>query len=284
VSVLRAGRAGQQAGVSTGPVKRCQTMPTMPTFKIVLAYDGTDFVGWQRQASGISIQGLVEDALRALDERHVPVAGAGRTDAGVHALGQVATFSLNRSIACDALARALNSSLPLDIRVISVEEATATFHARFGAHTKTYRYRIWNADVMSPFERRYAWHAVGRLDVGAMAKAARILEGRHDFAAFQASGNAISKTERELLASTLSSSELRGGELIVYDVTGNGFLRHMVRTIVGTLVEVGRGKQPPEWVSDVIASRDRSRAGQTAPACGLFLVRVEYDRLLAAGP
>jgi len=260
----------------------------MPNFKIVLSYDGTDFVGWQRQASGTSIQGLVEDALRPIGEHDVAVAGAGRTDAGVHALGQVATFSLKRTIAGDALARALNSSLPLDVRVLSVEEAPAEFHARFGAHTKTYRYRLWNSDVMSPFERRYAWHVFGALDVAAMAAAARMLEGCHDFAAFQASRSVISKTEREVYASRISltgaAEDLQGqpSRLIVYEVSGNGFLRHMVRTIVGTLVEVGRGRQRPEWVADVIGSRDRARAGPTAPAAGLFLVRVEYGRALAA--
>jgi tRNA pseudouridine38-40 synthase len=261
----------------------------MPHFKIILAYDGTDFVGWQRQASGTSIQGLIEDALRVIDERDVAVAGAGRTDAGVHALGQVATFSLNRTIPCDALARALNSTLPLDVRVRSVEEAPATFHARFGAHTKAYRYRVWNGEVMSPFERRYAWHVLGQLDVDAMLAAAQLVEGRHDFAAFQATRSAITKTERVVCVSTLAATEVAGdteehtpSRLIVYEIAGNGFLRHMVRTIVGTLVEVGRGRQRPEWVAEVIASRDRTRAGPTAPAAGLFLVRVEYGRALAA--
>jgi tRNA pseudouridine38-40 synthase len=260
----------------------------MPHFKIVLSYDGTDFVGWQRQASGTSIQGLIEDALRAIDERDVAVAAAGRTDAGVHALGQVATFSLNRTIACEALARALNSTLPPDVRVRAVEEAPAAFHARFGAQTKAYRYRLWNGDVMSPFERRYAWHVLGLLDVDAMTAAARLVEGRHDFAAFQATRSAITQTERVVRVSTLTTTEVTGTDehtpsrLIVYDIAGDGFLRHMVRTIVGTLVEVGRGRQRPEWVAEVIASRDRTRAGPTAPAAGLFLVRVEYCRALAA--
>src|SRR3989442_12677270 len=138
----------------------------MTSFKIVLAYDGTQFVGWQRQAAGTSIQGLLEDALRALDQRDVAVIGAGRTDAGVHALGQVAGFSLERAIAPDALIRAVNGRLPDAVRVVSAVEVSPAFHARFGARSKTYCYRIWNGDVMSPFERAYAWHVPGSIAVG----------------------------------------------------------------------------------------------------------------------
>src|SRR5438093_9033996 len=140
----------------------------MQTFRFTLAYDGTGFVGWQRQASGISIQGLLEDALRDLDGRDVTVIGAGRTDAGVHALGQVAGFSLARTIAPDAVLRAVNSRLPPSVRVVSAQEAPADFHARFGARTKTYRYRLWNGEVISPFERQYAWHITDALDIDRM--------------------------------------------------------------------------------------------------------------------
>ena len=277
----------------------------MPTFKITLAYDGTDYVGWQRQANGVSIQALIEEALRALDGRDVTVSGAGRTDAGVHALGQVAAFTIARELEPDALIRALNAHLPRAIRVLSAEPALPAFHPRFGARAKTYRYRVWNGDVMSPFERRYAWHVPGPLDVEAMRAAARLLEGRHDFAAFQAAGSSVATTVREIVMSTISTTEdavdmeeesgsqarfdllvpsvHRGGELIVYDVTGSGFLRHMVRIIVGSLVEVGRGRQPAEWISGVIASGNRAMAGPTAPPDGLFLVRVEYADALAAG-
>src|SRR4051794_26248004 len=161
----------------------------MATFKITLAYDGTDYVGWQRQANGVSIQGLIEDALREIDGRHVPVAGAGRTDAGVHALGQVAGFTIARAIGPDTLVRALNAHLPPAIRVINAEEVPPEFHARFGARAKTYRYNLWNGEIMSPFERRRAWHVPGPLDVKAMGTAARLIEGVHDFAAFQATGS-----------------------------------------------------------------------------------------------
>src|SRR5438105_3249849 len=145
----------------------------MPAFKIVLSYDGTDYVGWQRQAEGVSVQGLVEAALRELDERDVPVTGAGRTDAGVHALGQVAGFSLQRAISAGTVRRALNARLPASIRVVEAEDAAPAFHARFDARSKTYRYRIWNGDIISPFEHRYAWHVPGALDIAAMAAAAR---------------------------------------------------------------------------------------------------------------
>jgi tRNA pseudouridine38-40 synthase len=245
----------------------------MKTFKITLAYDGTGFVGWQRQAAGVSVQGLLEDALRELDERDVAVAGAGRTDAGVHALGQVASFPLARVIAPHALVRALNARLPDQVRALSAVEVPAGFHARFGARTKMYRYRVWNAERLNPFERQYAWHVMGGLDVDQMDAAARLVEGRHDFAAFQASGGARRTTEREVYSSRVTGS----GALVLYEISGNGFLRHMVRAIVGTLVEIGRGRRGADWMREVIASRDRSHAGPTAPAEGLFLVGVDYD-------
>jgi tRNA pseudouridine38-40 synthase len=252
----------------------------MPSFKITLAYDGTGFVGWQRQASGSSIQGLLEDILHELDNRPVTVIGAGRTDAGVHATGQVASVSLDLPLSASALAGLLNARLPGEVRVLSAEEVPSSFHARFDARAKTYRYRIWNVDVVSPFERRYAWHVPGRLDVGAMAAGASVLVGRHDFVAFQGAGSMTHTTER-----FVSSSRVVGGAagfvgdapgIIVYEISGDGFLRHMVRNVVGSLVEVGRGRRSAEWIGEVLAGRDRSRAGPTAPARGLFLTTVEY--------
>jgi len=244
------------------------------TFKITIAYDGTDFVGWQRQASGASIQGLLEDALRELDDRDVPVVGAGRTDAGVHALAQCASFTLTRTIAPDALVRAMNARLPESIRVIAAAAAAAGFNARFDARAKTYRYRIWNRDVLDPFERRYAWHLPGPLDVNAMTGAARAIEGRHDFAAFQASGSAVQATVRTVARSRVTHDR---GALVLYEIAGDGFLRHMVRAIVGTLVEIGRGRRRGDSLRETIEARDRGAAGPTAPAHGLFLVAVSYD-------
>jgi tRNA pseudouridine38-40 synthase len=245
----------------------------MPSFRITIAYDGTPFVGWQRQAEGTSIQGLIENALAELDGREVAVAGAGRTDAGVHACAQVASFTLVRDTSPDVVVRSLNGKLPPEIRVQAAEEVPASFHARFDATWKRYRYRLWNADVLNPFERAYVWHVPGTLDVAAMAEAARSIEGRHDFAAFQTVGGAGGPTVRVV---TLSTVARRDDGLVTYEVEGDGFLRHMVRAIVGTLVEVGRGRRDPEWMRDLIASRDRSQAGRTAPAHGLFLVAVGY--------
>jgi tRNA pseudouridine38-40 synthase len=245
----------------------------MPSFKITVAYDGGPFVGWQRQAEGTSIQGLLEDALRDLDGRDVTVVGAGRTDAGVHAFAQVASFTLVRETSPDVVVRSLNAKLPPEIRVRSAEDVPGSFHARFNATSKRYRYRLWNADVLNPFERAYVWHVSGPLDVAAMAEAARFVEGRHDFAAFAAAGGAPGPTERVIALSTVARNE---DGLVTYEVEGDGFLRYMVRAIVGTLVDVGRGRHGPEWMREVIASRDRSQAGQTAPPHGLFLVRVGY--------
>jgi len=254
----------------------------MPTFKLTLAYDGTGLVGWQRQAEGTSVQGLLEDALSELDGRPVSVAGAGRTDAGVHALGQVAGATLERSIDAPTLVRALNVRLPLAVRVLHAADAAANFHARFQARRKTYRYRLWNAEVISPFERAYAWHVLGPpLDIDSMNEAAEQVVGAHDFAAFQGTGTETATTEREVFSSTVArptNSSLAPGEaLVTYDISGNGFLRHMVRNIVGTLVEVGRHRRPPGWMGEVMAGRRRTEAGRTAPAEGLFLVRVDYD-------
>ncbi len=290
----------------------------MPSFRITIAYDGTDFVGWQRQASGTSIQGLLEEALRALDERDVAVTGAGRTDAGVHALGQVAAFSVTRALPADVIARALNARLPDAVRILAAVEVPPSFHPRFDARAKTYRYRIWNGDVLSPFERRYAWHRTGALNVDAMQQAAQLLAGEHDFAAFQSAGTDVATTVREVIASRVTTTctiertttartetdgthgiestlpvvsvdrdpvgALRGGALLVYNITGTGFLRHMVRTIVGSLVEIGCGRRPIEWMTHVLESRDRAQAGPTAPAMGLFLVGVDYGGTLATEP
>jgi tRNA pseudouridine38-40 synthase len=261
------------------------------TLKIVLAYDGSTLVGWQRQPSGVSVQARLEDALAAIEGRPVTVAGAGRTDAGVHALGQVASCRIDHRLPPAVLARALNAMLPEDIRVLQVEEVHESFHARYAARLKSYRYLVLSAGVVSPFERRYVWHVPQALDVPAMAAAARHLEGERDFAALQGSGSATKTTVRTIAAARVRESTsievvggslalagpAGGGPLVVFELSGNGFLRHMVRNAVGTLVEIGLGKRGPEWMAEVLASGDRARAGPTAPARGLFLVGVDYD-------
>jgi tRNA pseudouridine38-40 synthase len=252
----------------------------MPSFKITVCYDGTEFVGWQRQAAGASVQGLLEEALGVLDGREVAVTGASRTDAGVHALGQVAGFALKRDIDAASLVRALNARLPATLRVLDASLVSPDFHARFDAVSKTYRYRIWNQEVLGPFERTTVWHVpVPPLDVEPMDAAARLFEGRHDFSAFRATGAATTSAERVIFTSRVRTepTAFGDGRLLTYEVRGDGFLRHMVRTMVGTLLEVGRGRQPASWVSEALASGDRTLVGRTAPATGLFLVAVHYE-------
>lgn len=279
----------------------------MPTYKITLAYDGTGFIGWQRQASGVSVQGLVEDAVRPIAGADVPVAGAGRTDAGVHAVGQVASFALERAVDPATLTRAMNARLPPEVRVLTAETVPPPFHARFSARRKSYQYRIWNADVLNPFERAYAWHVVGALDVAAMARAASYFEGEHDFAAFQAGDSTAKSTVRRVFhcgVRTADCGPLRSPHsllrfehsapgtphfafeesMILVDVRGDGFLRHMVRTLVGSLVEIGRGRRSAEWIQELLATRRRADAGPTVPARGLFLVSVDYGPGERAAP
>jgi tRNA pseudouridine38-40 synthase len=249
----------------------------MRNLKLTLAYDGTEFVGWQRQAEGTSVQGVLEDALAPFEGAPVTVHGAGRTDAGVHAVGQVASVRLTATIDRETLARALNAVLPAAIRVLSVEEAAPDFHARFSATGKTYEYRIVNAPFVSPFIHRYAWHVPQALDLAAMEAAARVLEGRHDFATFQSTGTDVPSSVR-----TITSIGWTGGSgsdvPLVLRISGDGFLRHMVRNITGTLVEFGRGRWPASAMARMLASRDRGDAGTTAPPHGLFLTAVMYHR------
>ena len=243
------------------------------TLKLTLQYDGTDYVGWQRQAEGVSIQGLLEDALRPIEGSPVTVHGAGRTDAGVHAIGQVASVTLTATLDPSTLARALNAVLPVDVRVVEVEEVPAAFHARFNATGKTYHYQIVNAPFVSPFVRRYVWHVIPTLDKDAMRRASAVLVGMHDFAAFRSIGTEVASTERTIRR--LEWREQPDG-LFVMEVEGDGFLRHMVRTIAGTLVEIGWGRWPASEMQAILDSRDRSRAGTTAPPQGLFLMSVMY--------
>jgi tRNA pseudouridine38-40 synthase len=247
----------------------------MRTLKLTVQYDGTDFVGWQRQPEGVSIQGLLEDALSAFEDRPVTVHGAGRTDAGVHALAQVASVSMTAAHDVSAIQRGLNVALPPTVRVLDIVEMPAAFHARFDAVGKVYEYRIVNAPFVSPFLFRYAWHVPLRLDVGAMRDATEALVGSHDFEAFQGTGANVASTRRMIHRLEWEAGEGATRPLVMR-VEGDGFLRHMVRNIAGTAVDIGAGRWPPSRMADILASRDRRQAGRAAPACGLFLVAVRY--------
>jgi tRNA pseudouridine38-40 synthase len=245
----------------------------MRTLKITIAYDGTRFVGWQRQADGESIQALLEDALARFEGGPVTAHGAGRTDAGVHALGQVASARVTFAHETRTLTKALNAHLPPEVRVVSVEDVEDGFHARFSASGKTYRYQIRNTAVADPFDRGFVWHLPEPLSLGAMTSAAALLIGTHDFNAFRSAGTQISSTVR-----TVTRSEWRNNAgLLTYEISGDGFLRHMVRAIVGTLVEIGRDWRRPEEMSALLTGAARADAGATAPPLGLFLVSVDYD-------
>lgn len=244
------------------------------TLKLTLAYDGTAYAGWQRQSNAQTVQALVEVALAEIEGRSVTAVGAGRTDAGVHARGQVVSVRLTHEIPPSALRRALNAKLPLDIRVVAVEEVASTFHARHSAIGKVYCYRIDRSPVADPMQRLYAWHVPGLLDLSAMDEAGRTLVGRHDFAAFH---TAVSESQVRSTVRTVHDVHIRlVNAMLTIEIAGDGFLRHMVRTVVGTLVDVGRGRWPPHQVAVIIASRRRSNAGPTAPARGLCLTRVDF--------
>jgi tRNA pseudouridine38-40 synthase len=288
---VQGGEAGRETGIAD--VKSHTPNPKSPrTLKLTIAYDGTNYVGWQRQAEGTSIQGLLEDALARFEGSAVTVHGAGRTDAGVHALGQVASAQVACGHETDALQRGLNACLPADVRVMRVEDAAPDFHARFSARSKTYRYVICNDAIGSPFERSYVWHVPEPLDLPAMRTAAAALIGTHDFAAFCSTGSEVKDTTRTITQSDIQPLVVGGCWLganhepptanhrpgwFAYEVSANGFLRHMVRAIVGTLVEIGRGQRSAASIPALVAGRSRAAAGPTAPPHGLFLVRVFYD-------
>jgi tRNA pseudouridine38-40 synthase len=243
--------------------------------RLVVEYDGTTLSGWQRQANAPTVQQHLEEALAQILQHDVTVAGASRTDAGVHARGQVAAFETERSIALHGIRRGLNSLLPDAIAIRSAEEVPLDFHPRFGATGKHYRYTIYRAADRSPLLRDRAWHHGEPLDVARMRDAARALVGEHDFAAFRAAGCTAKTTVRRI--DTLELTELAVGDLLSIDVRGNAFLRNMVRIVVGTLADVGRGALEVSQVAEILASRDRTKAGKTAPAHGLELVEVRYD-------
>lgn len=243
----------------------------MRVLRLLVAYDGTRFCGWQRQENGPTIQAAIEDALTPFIASPT-LFGAGRTDAGVHALGQVASVQGETTHPVDAIRNALNVQLDRDIRVLDVADAPPGFNARFDAIGKTYRYRIATGPVVSPFSHRFVWHQPQPLDIEAMQAATPALLGRHDFSAFMSSGSDVLDAFRTVNRADLVSI----GDELVFEVHGNGFLRHMVRAIVGTLVDIGAGRRDPQTMASLIESQDRGLAGDTAPAQGLTLVSVDY--------
>ena len=263
------------------------------TLKLTIAYDGTNYAGWQRQANAISIQQVLEDEIDAIVGTHHPLNAAGRTDAGVHAAAQVASITIDHPISCDDLLRALNARLKAgDIRVRSIEEMPDRWDARIFAKSKTYRYAIWNGPQPSPFFRHVVWHVPHVLDLDRMQRAAAALVGEHDFAAFKGRGTDVKTTTREVLSaeivemnvhtdqpialSPLDGAPDGGGRLLRFEISGTGFLRHMVRTVTGTLVDIGRGNMEVADMAAVLESKDRAGTGQTAPPQGLMLWKVTY--------
>ncbi len=250
----------------------------MRNLKLVLAYDGSEFSGWQVQPNAATIQGTLASAIGRVTGEKVLPQGSGRTDAGVHALAQVATFATESPIPAQNMAKALNDLLPPSIRVLDATEAPQEFHARKSANVKTYRYRMHRGAICPPFLARYAWHYPYPVDEDAMRLAATFVRGEHDFTSFAAVDSERGREDETIsnVRRIFDSTWERTGEELIYTVRGNGFLHHMVRNLVGTFILVGKGTLKPESVAEILLARNRSAAGATAPASGLFLVSVEY--------
>jgi tRNA pseudouridine38-40 synthase len=248
-------------------------------YRFLIQYDGTDFHGWQVQENSRTIQGELERVIGMLEDAEVKVVGSGRTDAGVHAEGQIANVHLNRGLTPEKLKNAINGNLWRDIRMMKAETAPDNFHARFSAKKKTYLYRVVNAPVMSPFWRRYAHHEWRPLDIAKMNDVARLFVGEHDWTAFSSAQADGENRVREVVDFTVESSwdQRANGAMVEFRITANGFLRYMVRSIVGTMLEVGRGEKDSDTIQTAIVTGDRGLAGKTAAAQGLTLWKVEYD-------
>jgi len=250
----------------------------MRCIRLRLAYDGTDYDGWQSQKSGRGIQNAVEAAAESILQEKVRVLASGRTDAGVHAVGQVAAFRTTTTLSTQVLCKALNAKLPSDITVLSVDEAPANFHPIRDAKQKHYRYLLSDAAMTNVFLRRYVWRYPRPLDCDSMAGAAEVLIGTHDFSAFQGAGSKRATSVRTIRQLRVTRSPLIP-HIITIDVQANGFLYNMMRNIVGSLVDVGRGARSPAWIGEILEGKDRNRAGATAPPHGLFLISVTYPDL-----
>jgi tRNA pseudouridine38-40 synthase len=241
--------------------------------KLILAYDGTRYSGWQRQANGLSVQQVIEEKIGIMTGGPVRVHASGRTDAGVHALGQVCNFVCRGRLTALDYKKGLNSLLPEDIHVVDAGSAAPEFHSRYSAKAKTYQYRILNTQEPDIFLRRYVWHISRPLDSGAISACLARLTGRMDFSSFQSSGSSVSNPVRTIFRAEAHRSR---DDIISMVFEADGFLRHMVRNIVGTVIAAGSGKMSPEAVTGILDARDRSAAGIKAPAAGLFLVKVDY--------
>jgi tRNA pseudouridine38-40 synthase len=246
----------------------------MRNIQLILTYDGTDFHGWQRQPGFRTVQQVLEDTLDQLTGAPAATTASSRTDRGVHALAQSVHFLTTSRHSPDTMVRALNALLPADVRVLDAKERPQAFHATLDARSKRYRYAIDNDPIASPFQLRYAWHVRRKLDVVAMAAAGAALLGRHDFHSFETDWPNRTSSVRTILDLQIA----RAGPSVTIEVEADGFLYNMVRSIAGTLVWVGCGKRPPEWVARVLDAESRTEAGPTAPPQGLFLVAVRYDR------
>jgi tRNA pseudouridine38-40 synthase len=245
----------------------------MRNIKLTLAYDGTDFYGWQKQPGLRTVEQVLLDAIGELTGERPSLTASGRTDAGVHALGQVAHFLTASRHPASTILRALNALLARDVRVLQAEEVPQAFHATLDARSKRYRYVIDNAPIADPFQLRYAWHVPRPLDADAMARAAQALRGRHDFRSFETDWPNRTSSVRQIFEITV----LRSGSMVAMEVEADGLLYNMVRSISGTLILVGSGKRPEAWVADVLAACMREKAGPTAPPQGLFLLKVLYS-------
>lgn len=243
----------------------------MKNLKVIIQYNGANYCGWQKQPDSLGIQGTIEKAIYEITKEQVKLTGSGRTDAGVHALGQVANFKLESSIPAHKIPSALNAKLPKSISIIACTEVDDEFHSRYSAKGKRYRYLIYNNMYRSPIYKDTSYHVRYDLDFEKMCKEAKHLIGEHDFKGFMSSGSSVNDTVRTIYDITLEKQE----DLIILEVEGNGFLYNMVRIIVGTLVDIGRGRIN-ESLKDVINSKNRGKCGHTAPAHGLFLKKVDY--------
>jgi tRNA pseudouridine38-40 synthase len=259
-------------------MRRAQRHKIMRNLKLVMSYDGTDFSGWQVQPDAATIQGTLAIAIGRLTGENVLPQGSGRTDAGVHALGQVTTFGMASPIPAGNLIAALNDILPASIRVLEATEVPAEFHARKSARAKTYRYRIFRGEICPPFLARYVWHYPYPLNEETMRDAAKYMIGKHDFTSFAATDPERGREDAEIsnIRTIFSSTWERTGDEFVYTVSGSGFLHHMVRNLVGTFILAGRGTLNAEDLPRILEERTRAAAGATAPASGLYLVSVEY--------